>query len=106
VDGSVVLVSCFDGLTAVRVDTSQAGRPPALTVAWSLRGSHPGPPIVAGGRVWAIESYGTLVAVSLTTGAIEYQHPVAVAGSFPSPAAATGRLFVPDDDRVAAFKGV
>ncbi len=106
VDGTLVVVSCFDSLTAVRVNRGHAGDPPSLAVAWSVKGSHPGPPIVAGGDVWSVESSGTLLAVSLATGVQQYQHAIAVAGSFPSPAAAGGLLFVPDSNRVEAFEGV
>jgi hypothetical protein len=106
VDGSTVVVSCFDSLTAIRVGRAQAGKSATLTVKWTVRGSHPGPPIVAGGDVWSMESSGTLLAASLATGVLQYQHPIDVAGSFPSPAAADGLLFAPDGSRVEAFAGV
>jgi outer membrane protein assembly factor BamB len=101
VDGTVVFVACFDGLYAVQV-----GSGPSLSVPWSATGSRPGPPIVAGGDVWVVESDGTLVARSETTGVVQYRHSIQVAGSFPSLAAADGRLFAADGDRVAAFDGV
>jgi hypothetical protein len=75
-------------------------------VAWSVKGAHPGPPIVAGGEVWTVWSKGELTAVSATTGSVVYRHAVGVAGSFPSPAAADGTLFAPDGDRVEAFTGI
>jgi hypothetical protein len=97
----VVFVSCFDGLYAVQV-----GSGPSLAVQWSASGSRPGPPIIAGGDVWVIESTGTLVARSEATGAVQYRHSIQAAGSFPSLAAAGGRAFAADGDRVAAFDGV
>ena len=106
VAGSTVFVSCFDGLYAVRVTSGEGGRPPALTVAWSVKGAHPGPPIVAGGQVWSVWSQGELTGLSATTGTVAYRHGIDVAGSFPSPAAAAGMLFAPDGDRVAAFAGI
>jgi len=63
-------------------------------------------PIVAGGDVWTIQTGGELVALSAATGAESFRAPLAVAGSFPSPAAAGAMLYAPDDDRVAAFAGV
>ena len=106
VAGDVVFLSCFNGLYALRVTDSTTGTAPGLTVIWSAKGAHPGPPIVAGGDVWTVESSGELRALSETTGTVEYRHPIGVAGSFPSPAAAGGWLFAPDDDRVEAFGGV
>ncbi len=107
VSGDVVYVSCYDGLYAVRVAAASPGGRPALTVVWSDRGFRPGPPVIAGGAVWAVEaSAGAVVGVAAATGAVLYRHSVSVAGSFPSPSAAAGRLFVPAGDRIAAFAGV
>jgi hypothetical protein len=61
---------------------------------------------VAGGDVWVVQSDGTLVARSVATGAVGYRRSIEVAGSFPNLAAAAGRLFAADGDRVAAFDGV
>jgi outer membrane protein assembly factor BamB len=106
VNADMVFVSCFDGLYAIRVTGGPGGGAPALHVVWSVRGTHPGPPIVAGGDVWTVWSQGELVAVHATTGSIAYRHSLDVAGSFPSPAAAEGMVFAPDQDRVEAFTGV
>ncbi len=106
VDADEVFVSCFDGLYAVRVTPGGSGSGPGLAVAWSLPGSHPGPPIIAGGQVWTIESAGALVGVSETAGVVRSRLPIQVAGSFPSPAAAGGLLVAPDGVRVEGFKGV
>jgi outer membrane protein assembly factor BamB len=101
VDGEVVFLSCFQGLYAVRISAG-----PALTVDWSAPNVRPGPPIVAGGVVWVIDKAGSLVGFSESAGKEVYDHALHVAGSFPSPAAADGRLFAPDGDRVAVFGGV
>jgi outer membrane protein assembly factor BamB len=101
VDGDVVFVSCYGGLYAVRV-TAQ----PALAVSWSARGVIPGPPTVAGGVVWVVDKRGALAGFSESTGVPVYRHSLGVVGSFPSSAATSGRLFVPDGNRVAAFRGV
>jgi outer membrane protein assembly factor BamB len=106
VDGALVFVSCFDGLYAIRVTPATGGRPPGLSVAWSATDSRTGPPIVAGGDVWVVDTNGVLVARAEATGAEEYHHSISVAGSFPSPAAGGGRLFAPDGNRVAAYSGV
>jgi outer membrane protein assembly factor BamB len=101
VDGDVVFVSCFQGLYAVRVTAG-----PSLTLMWAASRVRPGPPIVAGGDVWIIDRAGALVAFSETGGREVYSHALDVAGSFPSPAAATGRLFAPDGNRLSVFGGV
>jgi hypothetical protein len=106
VDGNVVLVSCYDGLYAVAVTPASGSSPPALSVHWSATGFRPGPPIVAGGVVWAIEAGGRLAGFDLTSGTAGYRFRVGVVGSFPSAAAGGGRLFVPAGDRVEAFAGV
>jgi outer membrane protein assembly factor BamB len=106
VDGDLVLVSCYDGLYAVAVSPARASSPPVLSVRWSATGFQPGPPIVAGGVVWVVKGTGELAGFDLASGARRYSHGVSVAGSFPSPAAAGGWLFVPDGDRVAVFAGV
>jgi len=103
--GDRVFVSCFNGLYAVQVAPGSSGGS-ALSVIWSETGFQPGPPIVAGGDVWAVETGGTLVAFAEGSGAVQFRHAVNVAGSFPSSAAADGRLFVPDGNRLAVFTGV
>ncbi len=95
----VVYVPCTDGLAAVRI----SGR--HFAVAW--RGGPDGPPIVAGGAVWSIETgSGTLEARAPGSG-----HPLASAGlgpvtHFATPSAGGGRLFAPAEDRIVAFAGV
>jgi outer membrane protein assembly factor BamB len=101
VDGTVVFVSCFDGLYAVRVSAA-----PSLAIEWSATSVRPGPPVVAGGVVWVVDRAGALVGFSESGGRQVYRHALSVAGSFPSAAAASGRLFAPDGDRVVAFEGV
>ena len=57
-------------------------------------------------RILKFKQWCTDNGFSESTGAPVYRHSLSVAGSFPSPAAAGGRLFVPDGNRVAAFGGV
>jgi hypothetical protein len=106
VHGDLVFIACYDGLYAVRVSPAPAGGRPRLSVAWSAKGSRSGPPIVAGGLVWAVAVNGALVGRVEATGVEKYRHSISVAGSYPSPAAARGHLFAPDGDRVASFNGV
>jgi hypothetical protein len=101
VHGDVLYVSCYTGLYAVRVTGA-----PDFSVLWSAEHIGPGPPIVAGGAVWTVDRGGSIVGYSEATGAELYRAPVGVAGSFPSPAASRGRLFVPSGDRLAVFEGI
>ena len=68
VDGDVVLVSCYDGLYAVAVTPANGTGGPALSVRWTATGFRPGPPIVAGGVVWVVETGGTLAGFDLASG--------------------------------------
>ena len=97
--GSVVYVPCQSGVVAVRVHSS----PPSLQVQWRASGVG-GPPIVAGGLVWAISRFGTLEAINPSSGAAVQQFPLgAVANHFPTPSVGDGRLFAPGLNRVYAF---
>ena len=106
VDGESVFVACYDGLFAVSVSAGADGSRPRLAPVWSARGVRPGPPMVAGGAVWAVDKGGALVGFAETTGTEIYRQSIGVAGSFASPAAANGRLFAPDSDRITAFQGI
>ncbi len=97
VAGTRVIVPCTKALVAV--DT--AGD--KLSVAWKLNGGS-GPPIIAGGAVWALGYDGTLRAVDPGTGKVLFSAGLGGPVSrFISPAAAGGRVFVPDGDTIAAF---
>jgi len=92
-------VPCTNGLTALRV-----GSGPAFTVAWRGPSVRAGAPIVAGGVVWSMDRGGTLYGFDPTSGNVRAQLPVgAFSTSFPSLAAAGGRLFVPAGQRLIAF---
>lgn len=104
VDGDVVVVSCFEGLYAVRI-TPEPLAHPGLAVVWKASGTRPGPPVLAGGLVWVVDRGGALTGYDATTGAVRARSSVTVSGSFPTLAAANGRLFVPSGDRIAAYQG-
>ena len=98
--GSDVFLSCFDGLYAVRVTAT------GITVLWQATSLRPGPPIVAGGVVWAVDRGGHVDGFDARTGRRVYSHAVSVAGSFPTLGAYKGALYVPDGNGVAAFTGI
>lgn len=105
VDADVVVFSCFDSLTAIKVTPAAGGGHPGLAVAWQATGISPGPPVVAGGVVWTVDRGGALVGVSEKTGAARYRVPLTTAGSFPTLAAVGARLYVATGSAVSAFAG-
>jgi len=105
VAGDNIYLSCFDGLYDIKLTGANLSGSGRLSSGWSVTGVRPGPPIVAGGVVWTVDRNGALDGFTQSTGARVYSHPVAVAGSFPTLAAAGGTLFVPDGRRIIAFAG-
>ena len=97
---SDVFLSCFDGLYAVRATAT------GINVSWKATSLRPGPPIVAGGLVWAVDRGGHVDGFDARTGRPVYSHAVSVMGSFPTIAAYKGALYVPDGKGVAAFTGI
>jgi len=95
-------VPCTGGVVALRVDSSG----PSFSVAWSSPRFRAGSPIVAGGALWDLSRDGELYGLDPGNGQAHAQVSVgASATSFPSLAAAGGRLFVPAGTRVVAFVG-
>jgi outer membrane protein assembly factor BamB len=87
-----VYAPCNNGLVALNVNLST----PSFAFAWQGPGvSFAGPPIVAGGVVWTIDPAGTLYGLDPASGATLHTINIGGANHFATPAAATGRLFVP-----------
>jgi outer membrane protein assembly factor BamB len=95
----VVYVPCENGLYALPV----AGN--SFSVAWHTTSSA-GPPIVAGGVVWSIDTGGVLHGYAPDTGASLVSVGLGSVAHFPTPAAGGGRLFAPAGTQVVAFAGV
>jgi outer membrane protein assembly factor BamB len=95
--GGVVFVPTTKALVAITVSGDQ------LAVAWRAGGGS-GPPIIAGGAVWALGYDGKLRAMDPATGKVLFSaqlgNPVS---RFISPAAAGGRVFVADGGTLTAF---
>ncbi len=107
VSGTNVVVSCFDGLYAVRVQGG-GGHPTTLRTLWSASGQ-PGPPVIAGGVVWSVTRSGSdsghLLGYDLRTGRLRYQLATApVVTSFPGLSASGTRLFVPEGARLVTYQ--
>jgi PQQ-like domain len=96
-----IYVPCPEGIKALRL---AAG--PSFSIAWSSQAFHPGPPIVSGGVVWAVDTNsGTLYGFDATTGAFRFSAGVGSQTHFSSPTAGQGRIFLADgfDAVVRAF---
>jgi outer membrane protein assembly factor BamB len=93
-----VYVPCSNGLYALPVSGN------SFSVAWHANSS--GPPIVAGGVVWSIDSGAVLHGYAPDTGAPVASVDLGSVTHFPTPAAGGGRLFAPADTQVVAFAGV
>ena len=95
-----IYVPCPEGIKALQL---AAG--PSFSIAWSSSSFHAGPPIVAGGVVWAMDTTnGSLFGLSATTGATLFH--VANIGQmtrFTTPTAGQGRIYVPFGSQVMAF---
>ncbi|HKW59021.1 MAG TPA: PQQ-binding-like beta-propeller repeat protein [Candidatus Dormibacteraeota bacterium] len=93
-----IYVPCTNGLFAFDETTFSASSNPA----WHALSSFSGPPIVAGGLVWALSS-GTLYGFNATTGATVTSISVGSFSRFESPIAGGGKLFVAGSTYLEAF---
>jgi outer membrane protein assembly factor BamB len=106
---STIYATC-GGLKAF---TLGSGSPPSIAAkaGFSTQSAAKGPPMIAGGLVWATNSGGALYGIDPATGAIKAQFAIpqatAPGGSdvnhFASPSAGGGRLFVGSGDQVTAY---
>jgi hypothetical protein len=102
-------VPCPSGTVALQVNY---GTHPTFSVKWHASSGDPnGPPIIAGGLVWALgtgadggsgppELYG----MNLTSGAVEVTESVRSLEHFATPGAGAGMMFVSSASGVQAFK--
>ncbi len=102
VSGNRVFVPCSDGLVAVSIDSSSAFH----NLWYTKLSGGAAPPILAGGLVWTLETFGGdhLYGLRPDSGAIAATFTLpTTTDHFASPAAGDGMLFVGDGNRVAAF---
>lgn len=100
----VIYVACTNGTQALAYN-QEAG---TFTPLWKGPSDANGPPIVSGGRVWAVATHGSgtkLYGLDRHTGTARFTEtlPSAVADHFASPSAAGGRLFVATGSSVTAY---
>jgi outer membrane protein assembly factor BamB len=96
-----VYVPCTNGLYALRVSGN------SFSEAWHAGSSNAGPPIVAGGVVWAIDiDSAALTGYSPESGRVVATESLGSVTHFATPSAGGGRLFAPAESQVVAFAGV
>ncbi len=97
-----VYAACGSGTEAVQLTTS----PLAFHTVWHpSTGSPNGPPIVAGGLVWALDWLnGVLYGMKPATGLVVFSRPTAPLNHFATPAAGDGMVLVPTQTGVEAFR--
>jgi outer membrane protein assembly factor BamB len=97
-----VFSPCGSGTEAIVVHTTS---PISWRRAWSAStGSPNGPPIVAGGLVWALNwNGGGLFGMAPTTGHVLFERSTAALNHFATPGAGDGMLVVPTRTGVEAF---
>ena len=97
-----VYVPCGSGTEALLVRTSS---PIGFREVWSpSTGSPNGPPIVAGGYVWAVDWNGNVVyGMSPTTGRVVFQRSIDTQNHFSTPGFGDGMLVVATANGVEAF---
>jgi outer membrane protein assembly factor BamB len=97
--GTVVYIPCEGGVLAVQTS-------PSLSVQWQDASAAQGPPLAAGGLVWAIDQNGGLYGMDPSTGATVWHVSIGgVANHFPTPSVGDGLLLAPATDQVVAYSG-
>ena len=96
--GSVVFVSCTDGLVALNTTSY------SFSVLWRGPSYPAGPPIVTGGEVWVVDtSSGELFGYSVHNGSQIYSAPTGSVTRFTTPSTSGGWVLVAAGDEVYSF---
>lgn len=102
-------VTCLNGFHAVSVNTARAEM--TMDTEWEPHAAEDslvdGPPIYAGGLVWAATwngpGKGELFGLSPSDGEIKFEQSLGEFAHFSTPSAGGGHLFVANEDKVTAF---
>ncbi len=98
----VIYIPCYDGLFAVKIQLSPT---PAFTNLWNNTVVPFGPPIIAGGVIWSIDSSDhALHALALDTGKELFSSSgLGGVAHFETPSSANGLIFAAGNDAIYAF---
>jgi len=98
----IIYVTCSDGLYALSLNAAAGTFSPLA--GWQVPTSANGPPIVAGGLVWATDwNDGTLYGLNLHTGQPAVTQTSPRMEHFTTPSASDGKLFLATGQTVEAF---
>jgi outer membrane protein assembly factor BamB len=98
----IIYVTCADGLRALALNTSAPSFSPVA--AWQVNSAINGPPIVAGGLVWATDwNNGALYGLNPETGKAAVNRSTPSMEHFTTPSASDGRLFLATGQTVEAY---
>jgi polyvinyl alcohol dehydrogenase (cytochrome) len=98
----IIYVACSDGLRALALNAAAPSFSPVAT--WQVPSAANGPPIVAGGLVWATDwNHGTLYGLNLQTGQPVVRQSTPSMEHFSTPSASDGKLFLATGQTVEAY---
>ena len=87
-----IYVPCPEGIKALTL-----GAGPSFSIAWTSQAFHPGPPIVSGGVIWAVDTNSNVLhGIDPATGQFKFSINVGSQTHFSAPAAGQGRIFLAD----------
>jgi hypothetical protein len=96
--GTIAYIPCGSGVEAIQTS-------PSLSVLWQTPSAISGPPIWAGGFLWAIGG-SSLFEINPSNGSVANQISIgAESNHFPTPAVGDGLLLAPISQQVVAFSG-
>lgn len=99
----LILVPCEDEMVALRL-AAGSGAPPGFSVAWRAPELVAGPPIVAGGTLWAMDrNAGDVVGLDIATGKERARVHVGRSNDFATPASGGGQLYVAAGGQLVAL---
>jgi outer membrane protein assembly factor BamB len=95
-----VFVPCTDGLAALRIDDTGT----SFKVAWTGPGFFAGPPVVANGTVWTVDTgSGTLYGFTVDKGDVVIKVQLGKVMHFTTPALGRGNIFVAANRQIVSF---
>lgn len=112
-EGGTLYVSCLSGgLRAVAVSELGASKPKmSLAEGWSAPEEAIGPPIYAGGLVWAThwkehleEGGGVIYGIDPASGQVKFEENEGAFAHFATPSAGAGRLFLANGTQLTALR--
>jgi outer membrane protein assembly factor BamB len=101
-NAGVIYVTCSTGLRALALNAS--ARSISALPGWQVNSAINGPPIVAGGLVWATDwNHATLYGLGPQTGQVVVRQSTPSMEHFTTPSASDGKLFLATGNTVEAY---